>query len=114
MLKDGFYRVFFGGNSYTSTSIFVMKAGELVGYSFQGSEYSGCYTVDPVRNLVHFDITAIVPPGVTLVTGHVIGSEVTTVKITGEAPVPNPTTRFNFDLGGKSVDVAVHYIRPLL
>ena len=114
MLKDGIYRVFFGGSDYTSMSIFLMKGGEVLGYSFQGSEYAGTYHLDTARNLVKFKIKALMSPGIKLVTGQVIGAEPTAVLLEGEAPIPNPTSRFSFEIGGRPVDVAVQYIRPLL
>ncbi|MEQ1647068.1 MAG: hypothetical protein ABL898_00660 [Hyphomicrobiaceae bacterium] len=114
MVRNGFYRVFFGGTAYTSTSIFVLKDGQLLGFSFQGSEYTGTYAPDPVRKLIRFEIAASMPPGVMLVTGQKVGAETAKIKMDGEAPIPDPTSRFSFDLAGKSVDVAMHYMRPLL
>ncbi len=113
MVQNGFYRVLFSGTAYSAVNIFMLKDGAAVGFNFDGDECSGTYDFDPVRKLVRFTVTARVRPNITLVTGQIIGAAPVSVKLEGDAPVPNPTSRFSFDLGGRTVDVAMEFLRPL-
>ena len=113
MVRNGFYRVLFGGTAYSAVNIFMLKDGAAVGFSVDGDECSGTYDFDPVRKLVRFDVIATIRPNVTLVTGQIMGTAPMKVRLEGDAPVPDPTSRFTFDLGGRSVDVAMTFLRPL-
>lgn len=113
MVKEGIYRVIFGGVAYETQSIFVLREGRVAGVSFQGTEHEGTYEFDPHRNLVSFDMMATFPGEITLVTGYKIPKSGATVRVTGEAPLADPTSRFSLVVADKAVDVAMTYIRPL-
>ena len=113
MVRNGFYRVLFGGKAYSAVNIFMLKDGHAVGFNMDGDECSGSYDYDPVRKLVRFEVVAEVQPNITLVTGQNIGATPMKVRLVGDAPIPEPSSRFSFDLGGRTVDVAMTFLRDL-
>ena len=59
-----FTAYFLCGTDYTTTSIFALNDGELFGFTSRAAEYTGTYKIDPIRNLVRFEVTATLDPGV--------------------------------------------------
>ena len=113
MIKEGIYSAVFGGTASIAKGIFVLKEGRMVGLNFDGARHQGTYQYDPVRKSVTFDLITAMMPKTTLVTGDEVPEQGYKLRTRGEAPLPDPLSRFSLDVLGKAVDVALTFESPL-
>ena len=110
---EGIYRLVYAGVGYASGGVFVFRNGAFNGVGQLGALYHGTYRFDATRNLYQFEGLAQHPPNLPTTTGYISGDQGATFKIKGELSAPNPSTRFSLDLGGRPVDVAMHFVCPI-
>jgi hypothetical protein len=111
---DGLYLTQSGGSAYLVRTVFVLSRGYYFGLGPLGGEYEGTYVFDPSRKLTKFAGHVTIPPNTPLVTGGTSGPSSLRTAIASEAKyAAGAATRFSFSFGGKSVDVALRFVRPL-
>ncbi|MGV3576622.1 MAG: hypothetical protein ACO1O4_15975 [Devosia sp.] len=71
---EGFYAVYYTGQTGFGHAVLVMREGKIVGADVTGGVYDGTYTIE-ANNSVTVDIVLTVPPGTTLVTGQTLTTQ---------------------------------------
>ncbi len=113
MLLNGIYDVVFGSSAALGRAELALRDGHVAGSSDRGSRISGTYRFDAARGLAIFDLIAHMPPGMVAVTGRVCGPDGEDLEFTGECKPALPSNRFSVSFGGRAIDVAMTYVRPL-
>lgn len=68
---DGFYAVYYTGQTGFGHAVLVLREGKIVGADVTGGVYDGTYTLEQ-NHTVTVDIVLTVPAGTTLVTGQTL------------------------------------------
>jgi hypothetical protein len=110
---DGVYRMESAGVGYLTRTVVLFNSGQLLGAGEMGGQYRGTYAFDPIRKLTVFNGTALLPPGVPLVTGGAVGQKWMTAPLSSEAKFNKGKTRLSFGFAGRAIDAALTFLQPL-
>jgi hypothetical protein len=111
-LPNGFYDIEFSTWAATRTALLEVHDGRLSGETWNGTKFSGNFTLHPVRNLIVFEVGVHILPFSQTLTGMTAGENGRTVIFRGEmAPGPEPK-RFSVDFAGRALDISMIFRGP--
>jgi hypothetical protein len=113
MIKNGYYEVQFATLQGRGTAKIRVEDGVLQGETDRGTRLDGLCGADAARNVIRFEIAAIVPAKRVTITGLNTGDEPRRIVFRGELPNCTPTSRFSIDFAGRAVDLVARYLEPL-
>jgi hypothetical protein len=109
-MRDGRYSADFGTTLGMGKAELVLRDGVFSGVTERGIPLEGWIKQDPVRNLLVFELSAIVPPNTDTLTGLSTGDVGRRVVVRSEKAMGESGSRFSFGFAGRAVDVAIRYI----
>jgi hypothetical protein len=114
MLRQGFYAITYATMQGAGSVNLRLDGRALTGITDRATVLEGWCRYNTSRQLVQFELTAVLPPHVVAVTGITIGAEPRRINFKGEAPgLSSGTSRFSIDFAGRAVDVVARYTGPL-
>jgi hypothetical protein len=113
MIRNGYYEVQFATPHGHGSARLRYQDGILQGDTDRGTRLDGLCGVDVARNVIRFEIAAVVAADRVTITGLTTGSEPRRITFRGETPTCAPSARFSIDFAGRAVDVVARYLEPL-
>jgi hypothetical protein len=113
MFRDGVYSLSFVTVLASGGADVQLQDGEIHGCTHRGTPLDGNYRLDPVRNMVRFEVTALMPPNFAAITGLRSGDSALPVTFRGEAPPDQDDMQFSIKFAGRMVDVTARYVGPI-
>ncbi len=112
-MKDGRYEAEFGTALGIGTAQLTLRDGFFRGSTARGIPLEGWCRLDPVRNLLGYELAVSVPPHTNTLSGLSTGDDGRRVLVRGERTTGEAGNRFSFGFAGRAVDVAIRYVGPL-
>lgn len=112
-MKSGRYDVTFAVLRQQGKAIVRVEDGLLTGETDRGTQLDGFVGIDEGRQVVRFEIGAVIKPHATSITGVTAGDEPRRIVFRGEAAMTTAAARFSIDFAGRAIDIEARYIGPL-
>jgi hypothetical protein len=112
-MRDGRYEADFGTTLGVGKALLTLRDGAFTGVTERGIPLEGWIKQDPVRNLLTFELNAMIPPHTDTLTGLSTGEAGRRVVVRSEKAMGEGGNRFSFGFAGRAVDVALRYTGPL-
>jgi hypothetical protein len=112
-MLDGRYAAEFGTTLGMGAAELTLRDGIFSGATANGIPLEGWCRLDPVRNLLTYELSVLVPPNTDTLSGLSTGDDGRRVLVKGERSTGDAGNRFSFGFAGRAVDVAIRYVGPL-